>query len=119
MTEDPRPLLLYDGACGFCRAWVDRWRRVTGGRVRFAPYQEADARCAPIPPGDLERAVHLVEPDGRITRGAEAVVRSLATVPGQGWALWMYRFIPGAAALGEAGYAWVARHRPRGGRTSG
>jgi predicted DCC family thiol-disulfide oxidoreductase YuxK len=34
-----KPLLIYDGDCGFCRRWIQRWRAITGERVEFAPYQ--------------------------------------------------------------------------------
>jgi predicted DCC family thiol-disulfide oxidoreductase YuxK len=113
VTAPEKPLLLYDGACGFCRVWVARWRRVTGERVAYASWQEAAGAFPGILREDLARAVHLVEPGGRVTRGAEAVFRSLAAVPGQGWALWLYRHLPGFAPLSEAAYAWVARHRSR------
>ena len=35
-----RPLLVFDGECPFCRAWVDYWKRLTGDRIDYAPYQE-------------------------------------------------------------------------------
>ena len=34
-----RPLLLYDGDCGFCRLWVSRWRGITGEHVDYEPFQ--------------------------------------------------------------------------------
>lgn len=58
-----------------------------------------------------ESAVHLIEPDGRIYRGAEAVFRALAVNPARRWPLWIYRKVPGAQAATEWGYRWVARHR--------
>lgn len=112
MCAPAKPLLIYDGACGFCRTWIERWRRVTGDRIEYAPYQEAAGRVPALAREAFERAVHLVEPGGRVTRAAEAVARSLAYAPGQGWALWLYRFVPGVAPVSEAGYAWIARHRP-------
>jgi hypothetical protein len=33
-TPDDRPLFIFDGDCGFCRMWVEYWRRLTGDRVR-------------------------------------------------------------------------------------
>ena len=41
-----RPLLVYDGDCGFCRKWVRRWQLRTGDRADYAPYQEAAGRFA-------------------------------------------------------------------------
>ncbi|MGH7730549.1 MAG: lipase maturation factor family protein [Candidatus Eiseniibacteriota bacterium] len=116
MTSPAKPLLLYDGTCAFCRAWIARWRRVTGERVEVAAYQEAAARAPGIAAEELARAVHLVEPGGRVTRGAEAVFRSLAYTPGHGAGLALYRRLPGFARVSEACYAWVASHRPLGER---
>jgi len=46
---------------------------------------------------------------GRVTRGAEAVFRSLAGV--WRWPLWLYEHLPGCAAFSEFTYRFVARHR--------
>jgi hypothetical protein len=46
-----------------------------------------------------------------VTRGAEAVFRTLAVVPGRGWALGLYRRLPGFAPASEWSYRQVARHR--------
>ena len=107
-----RPLILWDGECAFCRAWVERGRHAIGERAEWATYQEAGHRVPSVPREQFARAVHLVEPDGRITRGAEAVFRALALAPGRGLALRLYRHLPGVAPVSEAGYAWIAAHRP-------
>jgi predicted DCC family thiol-disulfide oxidoreductase YuxK len=107
-----RPLLLYDGACAFCRAWIARWRHWIGDRIEYAPYQEAAGRAPGIPRERFAHAVHLIEPDGRHSQGAEAVFRSLAHAPGRGLGLWLYRFAPGFAGVSEWCYRQVARHRP-------
>jgi predicted DCC family thiol-disulfide oxidoreductase YuxK len=112
VTPPSKPLLLYDGACAFCRLWIARWRHVAGERVDIAPYQEAAGRAPGLTAEQLARAVHLVEPGGRVTRGAEAVFRSLAAAPGHGGWLALYRRLPGFAPASEACYAWVASHRP-------
>ena len=30
---EPRPLLVYDGDCGFCGYWAPYWQKLTGDRV--------------------------------------------------------------------------------------
>jgi predicted DCC family thiol-disulfide oxidoreductase YuxK len=111
-TGPEKPLLIYDGECSFCRAWIARWRRVIGDRIDYAPYQDAAARVPTIPRERFAHAVHLIEPDGRHSQGAEAVFRSLAQAPGHGWPLGLYRSLPGFAAASEWCYRIVARHRP-------
>src|SRR5688572_31763878 len=35
-----KPLLAWDGDCGFCRHHVERWKRHTGDRVEYATSRE-------------------------------------------------------------------------------
>ena len=114
ITAQPsRPLLLYDGDCGFCRRWVARCQRATRGLVAFAPFQdEAVGRQFPgIPLPDLEQAVHLILPDGSVCRGAEAVVRLLAAGGRLRWLAWLYVHFRLFAWLSEFLYRQVAGRR--------
>jgi lipase maturation factor/DCC1-like thiol-disulfide oxidoreductase len=72
-----------------------------------------------MPQAAFDEAVHLIEPDGRLSRGAEAVFRALAYAPRKGGWLWAYRTIPGFRALSEWGYRAVASHRPLFSRVTG
>lgn len=113
-----RPLLLYDGGCGFCRAKVAQWRNVTGDAVDYEPYQEAGADFPWIPRTAFAEAVFLVEPDGRTTRAAEAILRALE-LGGHPFGARIYRASGWARALFEGLYRWVARNRTRLGRLQG
>jgi len=104
-------LIIYDGDCALCKASVEWGRRVTRGRVAFAPYQEAAGSFPQIPVEEFRRAVQLVLPDGEVASGAHAVFRALALGGAMRWLYWMYRHAPGFARLTEAVYRWVARHR--------
>lgn len=107
-----KPTLLFDGDCGFCRAWVRRWKHVTGGAVEYAPSQERGAEFPQVPAEAFERAVQLVEPDGRVFEGAEAVFRALAYAPGAGpVCLALYRRLPGFAGASGWCYRRVAANR--------
>jgi predicted DCC family thiol-disulfide oxidoreductase YuxK len=110
-TKPEKPMLIYDGACDLCKRWIARWRHITGDRIEYEPYQEAMRRFPEIPESEFLEAVHLIEPDGRRSRGAEAVFRALATVPRRGGWLWAYRRVPGFAAVSERWYRMVAGHR--------
>src|SRR6187402_808031 len=107
-----KPLLVYDGECAFCRRWIARWRHSFGDRVDVAPYQEIAGRFPDMEPARFREAVHLREPSGVWTRGAEAVFRALAVAPGRGWPLRLYRRLPGFAAVSEWVYRLVAGQRP-------
>jgi predicted DCC family thiol-disulfide oxidoreductase YuxK len=112
VTPARKPLLVWDGDCGFCRAWIARWQRATGDRVEYAPYQAAASQFPGIPLERFKRSVQLIEPGDRLSQGAEAVFRALAYAPGGGWPLWLYRRLPFFAAASEALYWIVARNRP-------
>lgn len=113
-TANPprKPLLIYDGDCGFCIFWMTRWRRKVEGLLDFQPYHEAAARFPELPIESFRQAAQLVEPDGRVTAGAEAFLRARALAPGGGGWLWAYERVPGARALFDRVYRSVARNRP-------
>ena len=111
MTPAGKPLLVWDGDCGFCRAWIARWQRATGDSVAYAPYQVAASLFPNVPLERFKRSVHLFEPGDRMSQGAEAVFRTLAYAPGGGWPLWLYRRLPFFAPASEALYWIVARNR--------
>jgi predicted DCC family thiol-disulfide oxidoreductase YuxK len=106
-----KPLLIFDGDCGFCRRWITRWQSMTGDRIIYAPYQEIGEQFPQISHQEFVTAVQLVDTDGQIFSGAEAVFRALAQVPGKGWGLWFYRHVPGFAPVSRAVYRFVAGHR--------
>jgi len=111
----PPASLLYDGHCRLCTRGAQRlvrWARP--GSILLLDFQQ---------PGVLERfpgltraqcmqAMQLVEPDGRVRSGPEAIVATLLT---RGfWFGWtrLYR-LPGLRFLVDRAYAWVARNRYR------
>ena len=106
-----KPILIFDGDCGFCRRWIERWRVITGDRVDYAPYQEVGSRFPAISTEEFRSAVQLVEPGGKVYRAAEAVFRSLATAPSHRWPLWIYSRIQGVKLIAEFLYQLVADHR--------
>lgn len=94
-----KPLLIYDGKCGFCKIWIDYWRKLTGDRVDYAPSQEIGDQFPQISKKEFSQAVQLVRADGTISRGARAVFETLG-----------YKKVPFAPVM-EWGYRIVAAHR--------
>jgi lipase maturation factor 1 len=109
----PKSLLVFDGDCQFCRRWIARWKNATGEAVDYIPFQDPSvaSRFPEIPQADFAEAVHLIRPDGSVSRGAEAVFRSLAEGGRHRWLLWLYRKIPTFVDLSELLYEEVALHR--------
>src|SRR3989454_12181899 len=110
----PKPLMIWDGDCHFCKRWIERWREITGGKVDYATYQDAAHRFPEIPVEQFKRAVALIEPTGEAFFAAEAVYRSLGYRSSRRWLAWSYDHVPGFAAISETAYKFIARHRSLG-----
>jgi predicted DCC family thiol-disulfide oxidoreductase YuxK len=107
----PRPLMIWDGDCKFCRLWIERWKVETRGAVDYATSQDVAKRFPEIPPAQFQRAVVLIEKDGTVSAGADAVFRSLAFNPSKRWLAWSYHHLPGFALVSSAAYRVLATHR--------
>jgi lipase maturation factor 1 len=112
-TDVQRPVLVFDGDCSFCRIWVGYWQQLTGDRVEYVPYQTDAGRFPGVSVSEFQKAVQFFEGD-RHYSGAEAVSRLVGFHPGGAWAPWMYKNVPGVAAITEALYRFVAAHRNAG-----
>jgi predicted DCC family thiol-disulfide oxidoreductase YuxK len=106
-----KTILFWDGDCHFCRRWVERWKETTLGAVDYVPLQQIDDRFSEIPREDLQRAATLIEPDGVVHSGAQAVFRALRSRSSRKWLSWSYDHVPGFAALSEMSYRLISRNR--------
>jgi predicted DCC family thiol-disulfide oxidoreductase YuxK len=107
----PRHLLLWDGACGFCRRAIEGIRRRDRDRrFEIVPYQEA-----PAPPMTPElaaacgKAFHVLTADGQMLRAGRASLFVL----GETGHPWLARILglPPMVWFVELGYVIVARNR--------
>ena len=112
-TPPPKPLLVFDGDCNFCTLWIRRWQQMTGDAVDYLPSQAASvaAQFPEIPREQFNTAVQLIETDGAVYSGAEAVFRTLANNPNCQWPLNFYRTNQSFANLTEWAYRLVAENR--------
>jgi len=108
-------VLLFDGHCRLCTAGarkLARWARP--GAVELASFQDPSVlgRFPDLTRDQCLQAMHLVEPDGHVFGGAEAVVAVLVT---RGWLFAWTRlyYLPGLRWLADRAYRWVARNRYR------
>ena len=110
-SSPPKPLLIWDGECHFCRRWIERWREITRSDVDYATSQESAERFPEIPREQFERSVIYIETDGVVFSGAEAVFRSLRCRPSKKWLAWSYEHVPGVATVSESVYKIIASNR--------
>jgi len=109
----PKPLLIYDGECNFCKYWAARWRKSAEGRVDFTPLQDRqlEIQFPEVPQSELERAIHFIDDDGAVYLGAEAVFRSRAKSPKSQLLLRLYQRSRVFAKISELVYHFVSQHR--------
>ena len=108
-------VVLYDGACRFCQVQMGKLIALARpGAVEAVNFQEPGvlARFPGLSHEACMAAMHLVTPDGRVYRGAEAAVRAAATRPVVGLFASVY-YLPGVRQLCDAIYRLVAAHRYR------
>jgi len=106
-----RPLVIFDGKCGFCRIWIRYWEQLTGTALEYAASQDVGARYPQIPAESFSQSVQLVLPGGEVISGARAVFTTLKCAPGLTWPLWFYDHVPGFAPATEIAYKLIAAHR--------
>jgi len=113
-TQDPtcKPILYWDGDCGFCRRWVERWRSSTGDTVEYRTLQDAPPEVVAAAGGPTFERIVLRHPDGSLATGAAAALTSLAPHDVDARCLLAaYRHVPFFRPVAEACYRWVAGHR--------
>ena len=99
-----KPLLIYDGNCGFCKIWIEYWKQLTGDRVDYAPSQEVAAKYSQISRKAFSESVQLVRSDGTVVSGARAVFETLGREKS-------YESSRVFRGVSEWAYRLVARHR--------
>lgn len=107
-----KPLLVYDGDCGFCRYWVDRWKCRAGAAAHVVPFQALAENATVVPHDRFANAVHLIVSKDEIYSGPEAVFRYGAL--GGRFSPWLtlYQKIPLFAWTCALVYGFLAAHRP-------
>ncbi len=105
--------MVFDGDCNFCTLWIRRWQQMTGDAVDYLPAQDPriPAQFPEIPREQFDTAVQLIEPDGVIYSGAEAVFRALAQNPNRQRPLRTYENSRAFASFTEWAYRLVAQNR--------
>jgi predicted DCC family thiol-disulfide oxidoreductase YuxK len=124
-TETSRPILIFDGACGFCTTsarllahWV--FRRPSrsaalsvesSAQPSIEPWQRLDLAELGLTPDQCRAAVQWVGQDGQVVSGHVAIAAALHA----GYPVWRpvggLLVAPGFSWLAERLYSWVAEHR--------
>lgn len=112
MMQSNKPVLIYDGDCGFCTRSARLVARLPVS-VRLVPWQAADLAALRITEQRARQEVLWVESTGRIRGGAAAITEIFrhARLPWRavGWVL----SAPVLRGLAGVTYRWVAVNRHR------
>ena len=110
-----RPVVVYDGECPFCLKQVDNMKRRDPDRAfEYQPRQAEglDQRFPQLTEGDFNSGMRLVQRDGSVSVGADAVYEISRRLRGWKYLAWLYR-VPVLKTICRASYAWIARNRYR------
>jgi predicted DCC family thiol-disulfide oxidoreductase YuxK len=112
MTSSDRPVVLFDGRCGFCAWSVQFAQQRVDADVEFLPYQSVDVAAYGLTDQQCAEAVYFVD-----TSGARPGELAVAAILQSGRGVWkpLGRLIasPAVRPLAAGVYRVVARHRGR------
>ncbi len=109
-------LVFYDGSCPMC-VGVSGWLSRIDGKKQFRlePYQKLDllARYPELNFADCEREIHIITEEGKVLKGADAVIEIWKKT--QHWTSFLARILvlPPFIWIARIGYRIVAFFRNR------
>lgn len=108
-----RPLLVWDGACGFCKYWVLFIKARTGDSIDFEPYQDVHQKFRDIPFEEFKKASRLIEPSGVVHTGPDSLYACMRYFrrPNHFWHQWYSRSLF-FERLSDSGYQLISGNRP-------
>lgn len=109
-SAGPKPVLVYDGDCGFCTSCVRVVKRI-GVDAHLVAWQFADLPGLGLTESAASGALQWIEPDGRIRSGHHAVAALLLRAGGL-WALaGRVILLPGISRVAAQLYRLIAGNR--------
>jgi len=106
-----KPLMVYDGNCGFCKYWILKWKRATGNAVEYKPYQEVATQFKDISTHHFQEAVRFIQTDGIIVNGPDAAYITYKDDMKFGFLHRWYRNKKWFTKLSDIAYQWIADNR--------
>jgi len=114
VEDRQKPLLVFDGECGFCERLAIKWHEKTGEQIDFTPYDEIAENIRQIPIEEFKREIKLIYPEGKVYGGAAAAFKVIEYSKSPLRALsWFYNSTRAFDPIWEWAYRTVARNRGR------
>lgn len=106
-----KPLMIYDGKCGFCKYWVIKWKKISGLGVDYKPYQEVADDFKDIEKKHFQEAVRFITTDGKIYNGPGAAYVTYFNQNKVKYLHELYQKNSWFTKISDVGYQWVADNR--------
>jgi predicted DCC family thiol-disulfide oxidoreductase YuxK len=112
-TSTRRPVVVFDGGCGFCRRQVRTIALLDWlGRLDQVPYDDAVQRWPEVARGTLGDGLRMRFPDATVTVGIDAVRSIAVRLPVTALPA-LLLWLPGIHPLADRAYRFVAARRRR------
>ncbi|MFI1004136.1 thiol-disulfide oxidoreductase DCC family protein [Streptomyces galbus] len=108
-----RPVLVFDGDCGFCTTSVELVQRLVRPRCEVVPWQHADLASLGVTAERARYEALWITPTGRVYGGAQAVAKILLSARGAWPALGALLTLPPVRWAAHGVYRLVAANRGR------
>lgn len=107
-----KPLMVWDGECGFCKYWITHWQSKTANKVEYITFQEIASYFEDIPLKEFKKASRLIEPNGKVYSGPDSIFRVFTYFDKRkpifhNW----YSKDNWFTFLSDQTYNWIAKHR--------
>jgi len=111
-NKPSKPLMIWDGNCGFCKYWILVWQTKTT-EVDYKTLQDVAAEFPEIPLKEFKKASRFIDTDGQIYSGPDSAFMSMwyFKTPQKHWHRW-YMSSELFQSLCDHGYNFVAKNRP-------
>jgi predicted DCC family thiol-disulfide oxidoreductase YuxK len=106
-----RPVLLYDGECGFCSRVVEEAAERLPADVDYRPFQSAPLTTYGVSLAEARHSLQWVSVEGRIGHGSEAAARLLVASGGAWAVLGRLLLAPPFSFVAAGAYRLVVRNR--------
>lgn len=107
-----KPVMAWDGNCGFCHYWVIKWKIMTGDQIIYKPFQEVYKDFPDVDLKFFKQAIRFIDADGRIYTGPAAVFQALHRYGKKWrWVMPIYNNFGPFRYLSDRFYAFVSRNR--------
>ena len=106
-----KPVLVYDGDCPFCIFWIQRWRKLSKGRVDYLPFQKIKLEESEVTLQQFQSSIWFFSVRSNYYPAARALLLTIEHYQLGKLFLWLMNNIPGMTKLFDWVYYFIARHR--------